>query len=82
MTLHPFILVPAVSVGLFIVTVLLPIVYQVIVDGHAADLLTKSKAFIVCVCLIFSLAFGIEANIASRLLKQLFEAEPLPEAAP
>lgn len=76
MTLHPFVLVPAVSVGLFIVTVLLPFVYQVIVDGHVADLLTKPKAFIVCICLVFSLAFGIEANIASRLLKRLFEAKP------
>lgn len=82
MTLHPFVLVPAVSVGLFIVTVLLPIVYQAIVDGHAADLLTKPKAFIVFICLVFSLAFGIGANIASRLLKQLFDAKPSSRTGP
>ncbi len=76
MTLHPFILIVAVGVGLSVGAFVLPILYRLIIDGQADKLVSRPVAIASFVYLVFTLGFGIEANIASRLLKQLFDAKP------
>lgn len=74
-TLHPFILFIVASSGLIASLSVLFVMYQLITTGALDDLQKKILLVMGLVCSIRTLAFGIEANMASRMLKHLFEAE-------
>lgn len=75
MTLHPFILFIVASSGLVACLSLLFVMYQLTTTGTLDDLQKKTLKFMGLIYLVCMLAFGIEANIATRMLKRIFEAE-------
>lgn len=80
MTLHPIVLIIAVNIGLSAGLFILASLHQFVSTGNFDDSLKKSVAIIAFFYGVFSLAFGLEAVKASRLLTRLFEAKQASDA--
>lgn len=74
-TLHPLILFIVASSGLIAGLSVLFVMHQLVTTGALDDLQKKILLVMGLVYSVCTLAFGLEANIASRMLKRLFEAE-------
>lgn len=75
MSLHPITLIFVIGLGLAAIGFILTISYTLITTGNFGHSLTKPALIIPSVYVIFTLAFGFEAVIATRLLKRIFAAK-------
>ena len=75
MSLRPIALVIVIGLGLAAVGFILTILYSLITTGNFDHSLVKPALILPSVYVAFTLAFGFEAVIATRLLKRIFAAK-------
>jgi hypothetical protein len=74
MSLHPIALVIVIGLGLAAVWFILTILYPLITTGNFDHSRVRIAVILPSVYIAFTLAFGFEAVIATRLLKRIFAA--------
>lgn len=75
MSLNPVALIFVIGLGLAAIWFILTILYTLITIGNFGHSLTRFALIIPSVYVVFTLSFGFEAVIATRLLKRIFAAE-------